>query len=102
MITDGHSPVSSEAATTARTSSVGRGGRPNGTSTFGRTNAAYDPAADDRAAAPPSAVIAAAVISPTNDNVTFREKKEFGRPALNGGNGLTTFNRKDVEVTTEL
>lgn len=87
---DGHSPVSSEAATTARTSSVGRSRPTNGgTSTFGRANVAFDPAGD----------ATAAVISATNDNVTFREKKEFGRPAHNG---LTTFNRKDVEVTTEL
>ncbi|XP_050437358.1 cadherin-99C isoform X2 [Adelges cooleyi] len=84
---DGHSPVSSEAATTARTSSMGR----NRTSTFGRTNLGYD--SDD--------VGPAAAVSSTNDNVTFREKKEFGRPMQNG-NGLSTFNRKDVEVTTEL
>lgn len=55
----------------------------------------FDPAGDA------ASVAAAAVISPTNDNVTFREKKEFGRP-MHNGNGLTTFNRKDVEVTTEL
>lgn len=89
--------MSSEAATTARTSSVGRS-RPNGTSTFGRTNMGFDPADDG---APASVRATAAVISPTNDNVTFREKKEFGRPAHNG-NGMTTFNRKNVEVTTEL
>lgn len=88
--------MSSEAATTARTSSVGRN-RPNGTSTFGRTNMAFDPAAADDA----TTATLPAVISPTNDNVTFREKKEFGRP-MHNGNGLTTFNRKDVEVTTEL
>uniref|UniRef100_A0A2S2QWG8 Protocadherin-15 n=1 Tax=Sipha flava TaxID=143950 RepID=A0A2S2QWG8_9HEMI len=93
---DGHSPVSSEAATTARTSSVGRN-RANGTSTFGRTNMAFDSTGD----AESSIAAAAAVTSPTNDNVTFREKKEFGRP-MHNGNGLTTFNRKDVEVTTEL
>lgn len=85
--------MSSEAATTARTSSVGRS-RPNGTSTFGRTNMGFDPAED-------SSPASAQVISSTNDNVTFREKKEFGRPAHNG-NGMTTFNRKAVEVTTEL
>jgi hypothetical protein len=88
--------VSSEAATTARTSSMGRGMANGGTSTFGRTNMAFDPADDAESAA------TAAVISPTNDNVMFREKKEFGRPAMHNGNGLTTFNRKDVEVTTEL
>ncbi|XP_026810458.1 cadherin-99C isoform X2 [Rhopalosiphum maidis] len=93
---DGHSPVSSEAATTARTSSMGRGMANGGTSTFGRTNMAFDPADDAESAA------TAAVISPTNDNVMFREKKEFGRPTMHNSNGLTTFNRKDVEVTTEL
>jgi len=55
-------------------------------------NVTFDPAGD-------AVTVATTVISATNDNVTFREKKEFGRPAHNG---LTTFNRKDVEVTTEL
>lgn len=74
----------------------------NGTSTFGRTNVAFDPAEDSGSdGATTTTLAAASVVSPTNDNVTFREKKEFGRPTQNG-NGLTTFNRKDVEVTTEL
>ncbi|XP_050534289.1 cadherin-99C isoform X2 [Daktulosphaira vitifoliae] len=89
---DGHSPVSSEAATTARTSSMGRNrANGSGTSTFGRINQAFDS----------DGIGDTTAVSSTNGNVTFREKKEFGRP-LHNGNGMTTFNRKNVEVTTEL
>ncbi|BES91603.1 Cadherin domain [Nesidiocoris tenuis] len=81
------SPVSSDAATTARASSIGRRNNINNNNIHdGTINPVYDRSDDDIHNA-----------SPTNDNVTFREKKDYSHLGFN-----YLMDRSPIETTTEL
>ncbi|KAK7603537.1 hypothetical protein V9T40_003536 [Parthenolecanium corni] len=88
-IAGNHSPAHSDAATTTRASSVSEHHNTmNHTGTMGKINRAYQRSSEEDL--PPSA-------SATNENVTFREKRDY--PSL-GFNYL--MDRSPVETTTEL
>ncbi|XP_014256144.1 cadherin-99C isoform X2 [Cimex lectularius] len=87
----GQSPVSSEAATTARASSIGRHNNINNNNIHdhsgGNINPVYDRSDDE----------AGHNTSPTNENVTFREKKDYSHLGFN-----YLMDRSPIETTTEL
>ncbi|XP_073993428.1 cadherin 99C isoform X1 [Rhodnius prolixus] len=84
------SPVSSEAATTARASSIGRHNNINNNNLHeptGTVNPVYDRSDDETGQN----------ASPTNENVTFREKKDYSHLGFN-----YLLDRSPIETTTEL
>ncbi|XP_039297705.1 cadherin-99C isoform X1 [Nilaparvata lugens] len=84
------SPVSSDAATTARASSIAGHHNNNNihNESLGNINPVYDRSEDERIARNASA---------TNENVTFREKKDYSHLGFN-----YMIDRSPIETTTEL
>lgn len=83
----GQSPASSEAATTTRASSLGRHNHNNNIHREGTINLSYDRSDDEMGHNS----------SPTNENVTFREKKDYSHMGFN-----YLMDRSPIETTTEL
>ncbi|XP_075213856.1 cadherin 99C [Lycorma delicatula] len=84
------SPVSSDAATTARASSIAGHNNNNihAHESMGNINPVYDRSEDERISRNASA---------TNENVTFREKKDYSHMGFN-----YLIDRSPIETTTEL
>ncbi|CAH0392596.1 unnamed protein product [Bemisia tabaci] len=94
----GTSPVSSDGATTARASSIVRDFHHNGNNTLnknhlgGHNNIGYDRSSDH-----PGSLNGHLNVSATNENVLFKEKKDYSQMGFN-----YLIDRSPVETTTEL